>query len=460
MSTPDQRARESPVASGQALKRSLTVFDLLVYGLMLISPTAPFAGFGIVFNASKGMVPLVYVIGLVAMFFTALSYVVMSKEFPSAGSVYAYATGCFGSTVGFFAGWSMILDYLLVPALIYITAAVAVGSVLPQVPIAVWAAILMAGNTLVNLLGIESVAKANITFFVLQLAALVVFLLVGTLAVVKGVSGAHLSLAPLFRTDQVSLGLVSGAVAIGVLNYLGFDAISTLAEEAKDGAASVGRATLLAVMITAILFIAQSYVASLFVLGRLQFPPGMPTYAAFYDIATTIGGWWLKCITSIVGIFLSSVAAALVAQATIARLLFSMARDGRLPAALAHVNPKSRVPDRAVVAVAVITIGLILLFSQRLTLLVSIVSFGALVGFLFLHASVVVHFMLRRRSNAWIRHAVCPILGFGIIAYVIWQMSPHAKIVGGCWFAVGVAVAVFSREHSHVAGEGVTKTGH
>lgn len=451
MSIPKQRAQESlspPAGSARALKRSLTVFDLLVYGLMLISPTAPFAGFGIVFNASNGMVPLVYVIGLVAMFFTALSYVVMSKEFPSAGSVYAYATGCFGSTVGFFAGWSMILDYLLVPALIYITAAVAVGSVLPQVPIAVWAAILMAGNTLVNLLGIESVAKANIGFFVLQLAALAVFLFVATLALAKGVSGAHLSLAPFFRRDQVSLGLVTGAVSIGVLNYLGFDAISTLAEEAKDGAASVGRATVLAVMITAVLFIAQSYLASLFVLGRLQFAQGMPTYAAFYDIATSIGGWWLKCITSIVGIFLSSVAAALVAQATIARLLFSMARDGRLPVGLAHINPKTRIPDRAVIAVAVITIGLILVFSQRLTLLVSIVSFGALVGFLFLHASVVVHFMIRRRSDSWVRHAVCPILGFCIIAYVISQMSPHAKIVGGCWFAVGVGVTALTRGRS------------
>ena len=75
----------------QELKRSLRLRDLLVYGLIFMVPIAPFAIFGVVFNASKGMVPLTYAIGLVAMLFTALSYREMSRAFPVAGSVYAYA---------------------------------------------------------------------------------------------------------------------------------------------------------------------------------------------------------------------------------------------------------------------------------------------------------------------------------------------------------------------------------
>jgi amino acid transporter len=426
------------VGKGQ-LKRSLTVFDLAIYGLMFISPTATFSGFGIVFDASDGMVPLVFLIGFVAMFFTAVSYTMMSRDFPDAGSVYAYSKGSLGEGAGFLAGWAMVLDYLLAPALIYIGAAVAVGSLVPQVPLWVWGIVLLLGNTLINLSGIHSVARANTTILLLQVAALGLFFVMGIAAAAKGVGGAHLSMTPFFRGGQVSLGVVAGAVSLGVLNYMGFDAISTLAEEAKGGPAAVGKATMACLFLTGILFVAESYLASLFVLGRDAFPPGMPTYAAFYDIANTIGGWFLKSVTSMAGLFVSCIAAALAAQAAISRLLFSMARDGRMPAALAHVSPKSQIPDRATILVAIITAALILVFSQRLTLLVSIVSFGALIGFLFLHASVVAHFLWRKGSRRWLTHLVSPALGFAIIAYVIAHMSLAAKIVGCCWFALGAA---------------------
>src|SRR5262245_65334701 len=99
----------------QELKRSLSMFDLLVYGLVFIVPGAPISIYGFVFNASAGMVPLVFLVGLVAMLFTAKSYVSMSRAFPIAGSVYAYAGRAIGPAAGFLAGWVMMLDYLLLP---------------------------------------------------------------------------------------------------------------------------------------------------------------------------------------------------------------------------------------------------------------------------------------------------------------------------------------------------------
>src|SRR3984885_10769134 len=93
----------------QELRRSLRLRDLLVYGLVFMVPIPPFAIFGVVFNASKGMVPLTYLIGLVAMLFTALSYREMSRAFPVAGSVYSYAGRSIGPNVGFIAGWALLL---------------------------------------------------------------------------------------------------------------------------------------------------------------------------------------------------------------------------------------------------------------------------------------------------------------------------------------------------------------
>ena len=139
----------------QELKRSLTLFDLLVYGLIFISPTAPIAVFGIVYNASKGMVPLVYVIGLVAMVFTAFSYMAMSRAFPVAGSVYAYAGRSIGAFAGFIAGWAMLLDYLLLPTLTYVVCAIAMKTMIPGIPGWAWVVGLLALSTVVNYLGIE-----------------------------------------------------------------------------------------------------------------------------------------------------------------------------------------------------------------------------------------------------------------------------------------------------------------
>jgi amino acid transporter len=112
-------------ASGyrQELKRSLRLLDLLVYGLVFIIPIAPIPVFGIVYNASHGMVPLIYLVGLVAMVFTALTYMALSRAFPLAGSVYTYAARSIGPAAGFFSSWAVLLDLLLIPTLAYVAVA-------------------------------------------------------------------------------------------------------------------------------------------------------------------------------------------------------------------------------------------------------------------------------------------------------------------------------------------------
>src|SRR5262245_34154026 len=145
----------------QELKRSLSLFNLVVYGLVYINLVAPLTTFGIVFNESHGMVPLVYIVGAIAVTFTALSYVTMSRAFPVAGSVYSYAGRGISESAGFIAGWMMLLDYVLLPTVGYVVTAVAIQSLLPDVPRAVWIVLLIGFNTTVNLLGIEATARWN-----------------------------------------------------------------------------------------------------------------------------------------------------------------------------------------------------------------------------------------------------------------------------------------------------------
>lgn len=424
----------------QELKRTLSPFDLLVYGLVFIVPIAPWSSFGFVFNASHGMVPLVYVVGLVAMLFTARSYVVMSAAFPVAGSVYAYAGRGIGVSAGFLAGWALLLDYLLLPTLIYVICAVSIHAVIPAAPKPLLVALFLSVNTVVNIIGIESTAKLSVALLVLQLLLLGAFLLLCLVGLVHGVNGAHLTLSPLFDRAKMTPSLIFGALSLAALSFLGFDAISTLTEEAKGGARAVGQATMLSLLLAAGLFVLQTYLASLFVLDRKAFAPGDEAATAFFIIARAIGGEALRWSVSILGVLFSGLAGALTAQAATARLIYSMARDGMLPKALAHVHAKRKTPDRAILLVAAITLTLGVLLVNQIELLTSIVNFGALTGFLALHVSVVVWFMIRQKSRRWFAHLVSPLLGFAIIGYVLLNTQTNAKIAGLLWLGIGALV--------------------
>jgi amino acid transporter len=435
---PDATDDVSRFGYKQELKRSLSVFDLLVYGLVFITPIAPVPVFGIVFNASHGMVPLVYVIGLIAMAFTALSYMAMSKAFPVAGSVYAYASRSLGATVGFFAGWAILLDYLLIPTLAYVVSAIALQAVFPEVSRVAVIIVMLIVATAINYIGIDTTARTSLVLLGFQIIALAIFCGAGWSTIARHVTDAHFSLAPFYNPAEVTPALIFGALSLAVLSFLGFDAVSTLSEEAKGGPAVVGRATILALCLSAALFVAQTWVASLFLLGKTSLPPGSATDDAFYNIAAIAGGQPLKFLLAVPGAFLSSLAGAIAAQAATARLLYGMARDGELPRPLAYVDPKRQVPTRAVLLVAAVTLVLGIFMIDRLELLTSMVSFGALLGFLLLQVSVIAHFVWREKSRDWLRYLVAPGIGFAIIAYVLVNAEANAKIAGAIWMILGI----------------------
>lgn len=419
----------------QELKRSLSLPDLLVYGLVFIGPIAPVTVFGIVFDASHGMVPLTYLVGLAAMIFTALSYMAMARVYPVAGSVYAYSARSIGETAGFFAGWAILLDYLLLPTLSNVVCAIAISAIVPAIPLWACIAVLLAFTTTVNYLGIETTAKANIALLILSLLVLAAFLFFGTLAAARGVGGAHLSLTPFYNPAAISPGVILGAASLGVLSFLGFDAISTLAEEAQGGARAISRATMISLCIAAALFVAQTWLASLFVLDRTQFGADAAG-AAFYDIAFLVGGPWLKFAVAVPGIVLGATAGSLTAQAATARLIYGMARDGQLPRWLAHIHPRRKVPERAVFLVAGVNLILGLFLVSSFELLTSMVCFGALIGFVMVNLSVIAQFR-RDPERSWLRHLVAPLLGMIITGFVLWNTDWHAKLAGAAWLAAG-----------------------
>ena len=427
----------------QELHRSLSFTDLLVYGLIFMVPIAPFGIFGAVFQGSGGMVALAYAIGMLAMMFTAASYSQMSRAFPMAGSVYTYAGRGIHQSVGFLAGWLILLDYILVPGLLYLIASIAMNTLVPGIPVWIWLVGFVILNTVVNYLGIETTAKVNRYMLVAELIVLAIFIVIGIVALMQG-KGRGFNFTPLYNEATFSWGLVFGSVSIAVLSFLGFDGISTLAEENRDAAKAIGRSMVAALLLAGTLFIVQTWVASLLVNDPAKLiSQGDPNGTAFYDSARVAGGPWLASLTALATAIAWGFANSLVAQAATSRLLFAMARDRQLPSFLAKVSAKHRVPVNATLVVAGISLVLGLYMSSRsdgITLLSSLVNFGAMTAFLVLHVSVIVHFRVRGGSRDWWRHVVSPALGFLILAFVVVNAKVAAQTLGFVWLAIGVVI--------------------
>ncbi|QYC39809.1 Low-affinity putrescine importer PlaP [Nonomuraea coxensis DSM 45129] len=425
----------------QELQRSLGFADLMIYGLIFMVPIAPFGIFGNVFAVSHGMVALAYLIGLVAMAFTALSYAQMARAFPMAGSVYTYAGRGIGAPVGFIAGWAILLDYLLVPALLYLVASVAMNSFVPAVPVWGWLAAFVVLNTVVNYLGIQMTARITRIMLAAELAVLAIFLVVGGVALAQGKAQTG-ALTPLFDSAGFSWSVVLAAASVAVLSFLGFDGISTLAEENREDARRLGRSMLAALAVAAVLFVVQTWVAALLTPGRdALIANGDAAGSAFYDTAEFAGGPWLSVLTAVATAVAWGFANSLVAQAATSRLLFAMGRDRMLPSFLGRVHPRHKVPVNATLVVAAISLVLGIFMSTRengIGELASLVNFGAMFAFLLLHVSVVVHYLIRKRSGNLLAHLVVPVAGFLVLVAVVINQNVAAQWVGGLWLLLGL----------------------
>jgi amino acid transporter len=321
-----------------------------------------------------------------------------------------------------------------VPSLLYLFSAVALRPVFPAVPAWIWLAAFISFNAAVNFVGIQFTARVNRYMLIMELVVLALFVSIGLLALYGGEGAGHLTLKPIYDPKVFSLGTIVGATSIAVLSFLGFDGISTLSEENRGGKDAVGRATVLSLLLVGALFMLQTWIATDLSAGIHFSSPE----TAFYEVAERAGGAWLRIVTIIATVIATAIANAMAAQAAVSRILFAMARDGKLPAILAKVHPRYKTPYVSTLVVAGISLLVGLLFAARVDDLTRIVNFGALTGFVLLHLSVINHYLIRRRSGDWLRHLIFPVIGLVIIVYVLYEMDRAAKLLGLAWILIGV----------------------
>ncbi len=429
------------------LRRTLKLSDLIFYGIVLIQPIAPVPLYGVAQKLSDGHFVLIILIALFAMLITAVSYGRMATLYPTAGSAYTYVGKGLNPHLGFLAGWAMILDYLLQPLIntVWISTALherAAYFHIPQIPFVIWALIIAGIMTALNLAGVKASATANKVLLAVMSVVVVYFVVVAVRFLYAGQGWAGLfSIQPLYDAKTFNSHKILTATSFAALTYIGFDGVTTLAEDVENPKRNVLLAVVLTCLFAGICSGLEAY------LGARVWPdwrsfPNLET--AFMDICTRAGGLilsWSMALVLIVAAFGSGLTGTLGA----ARLLFGMGRDGVLPKKFfGQLTPGTSTPTNNILLIGGLSfIGAVLLnyIGSAYEHAGELLNFGAFLAFAGVNFACFWQFTMRRQQGApkhFVRDALLPVLGF-IFCGLIWvNLNIIAKTVGGIWFAIGL----------------------
>src|SRR6266567_4382321 len=239
---------------GPRLRRTLTLWDLILYGVIVIQPVAPMSVFGVLSARGHGHVVTTILIAMVAMLFTAISYGRMARAYPSAGSAFTYVGQEINPALGYVTGWSMVMDYMLNPIICIIWISQQANVFAAGVPYWTWVILFAVVFTWLNILGVRTSARINTGLAVAMGVVIAIFFV----AAARYIFGhPHDSAAfftrPFYDPQTWDTKLVLGGTSLAVLTYIGFDGISTLSEEAENPRRNILMATVLTCVVIGLL---------------------------------------------------------------------------------------------------------------------------------------------------------------------------------------------------------------
>ncbi|MDD4192504.1 MAG: APC family permease [Mangrovibacterium sp.] len=422
-----------PQNHSPGLRRALGLWDLIFYGIIVITITAPLPIFGIISNQAKGHVVTSILIAMIAMLFTAISYGRMAGVFPLAGSAFSYVGRSIHPAAGFLTGWGMVMDYMLNPILCSIFCSKAMMNILPGIPYAVFAVFFALLFTALNLRGIKTNARNNRILIIILSIVVLIFLAYAVRYLLKLPDlAAGDFVKPFYDPETFSFSTVLSGTAIAALTYIGFDGISTLSEEVKNPRRNILLATVLTCLFTGIIASVEVYVAQL-VWGEWGNFPDIDT--AFVFVAKKAGGTFLFHLINI-SLLVSALGAGIGSMLGAARLLYGMGRENALPRKFfGKVDPKRSVPQNNVLFVGAVTLVGVFVLNFQLT--AEMLNFGAFIAFMGVNLSVFSHFFVKEKSRKFI-NVVPPVIGF-LFCFFIWiNLGTHAKIAGSIWILAGM----------------------
>ena len=416
----------------QQLRRTLGLWDLILYGVIVIQPTAPMSVYGVLANRGRGHVVTAILLAMVAMLFTAISYGRMARAYPSAGSAFTYVGQEINPALGYVTGWSMVMDYMLNPIICIVWVSQQAHVFAPAVPYWAWAIFIALVFTGLNILGIRTSARINAGLAAAMGIVIAIFFACAARFLFGAAHGAGFFTRPFYDPATFSARAVLGCTSIAVLTYIGFDGISTLSEEARNPRRDILLATVLTCVVIGVLSALQVFAAQLVWPASQPFPD--ETTAFVYAAGRAWGP-----LFAIVGFTLvvANFGSGMGAQLGAARLLFGMGRSNALPKRFfGAIDPVRRIPRNNVLFVGAVSLAGAFLLDFDLG--AQMLNFGALIAFMGVNAAALVRYYIREREKKLL-NLLPPALGF-VICLLLWlNLSRTAQIAGSIWMAAGIA---------------------
>ncbi|HWO96367.1 MAG TPA: APC family permease [Bacillus sp. (in: firmicutes)] len=429
------------MGNGERLKQSLKLWQVVMMGLAYMTPMVVFDTFGIVSDMTEGHVPTAYMIALAGMLFTAASYGKLVRVYPTAGSAYTYTQKAINPHLGFLVGWSSLLDYLFLPMINALLTKLYLSALFPEVPSWIWVIVFVGIVTFLNLRSVNVLANFNTVFVLIQVAIMVVFIVL----VVRGLhngegTGEVLTIQPFFTDDMQLSALVAGATVL-CFSFLGFDAVTTLAEETPNAVKTIPRAIFLTALWGGVIFITASFFIQLFFpdMSRFNDPE-----AALPEIALYVGGKLFQSIF-LCTTFINTLASGMASHASVSRLLYVMGRDNVFPKKwFGYIHPKWQTPAFNAILVGIVSLSAIFL---DLVMATSLINFGALIAFTFVNLSVINHFVIREKKHktvkGFINYLILPLIGAGLVGVLWVNLETSSFMLGLGWAAIGFGYLLY-----------------
>lgn len=424
-------------SQGPGLRRSLRLWHLIVYGIIIIQPTAPMSIYGVVSNVARGHVVTTILIAMVAMLFTAVSYGRMARVYPSAGSAFTYVGRELHPVGGYLVGWAMLMDYMLNPIICVVWCSVACQDLFPRVPFAAWVVAFVIVFTVLNLRGVQTSARVN-ALLALGMSIVVVIFLAYAIRyiamIVRPVGGAWL--IPFYDPATFSPHALFQGTSVAVLTYIGFDGISTLSEEVENPRRNIMLGTVLTCLVIGLLSAVEVYTAQLVWPARVPFSESMVD-TAFVHVALRAGGRFLFVLVNVT-LLVANMGSGVAAQFGAARLLYGMGRENALPRRFfGAISAKTSIPRNNVLLLSGITLaGAFLLTYERGA---ELLNFGAFIAFIGVNLAALVHYRFRSKEKV-LFPVLIPSLGILVCGFIWLNLNHSAQILGTIWVSLGLVL--------------------
>jgi basic amino acid/polyamine antiporter, APA family len=445
------------------LRKNLRAIDLAALGIGSVVGTGIFVATGQGAHLAGPGILISFIIAAVTCAFCALTYSELACMFPVAGSTYSYSYVAFGEVVAWIIGWDLMLEYLVAASAVasgwsttFIPLLGQLGIDLPRALVTpplttspagkvvfsggivdLPAVLITMGISWVLYIGIRESAKINNIIVAVKVAVILLFVFLGI---------SHVDLANLNPIAPFGWkGIMAGA-AIIFFAYIGFDAVSTAAEETRDPRRDVPLGLMLCLGVIIVLYVAVAFVLT----GMVPFKE-IDVGNALPGALARIGIRWGGALVA-TGAVIGMISTLLVTLYGQVRIFMVMARDGLLPAAFSRIHPVHKTPHICTWITGAVTALIAGLFP--LSMIIDLCNIGTLFAFVLVSIGVIVLRKTRPEVERKFRTPgvpYTPLITVGFCLYLMYSLPTVTWIRFGLWLLAGLAIYfLYSVKHSHL----------